>query len=700
MKNIQLFILLMLLGFQSLLAFNVSGTVSDSKTNQPVGNAEMLFSTTDSLTASATSARTDLNGNYNVELNAGEYFVTISSEFYRPQIFGPIAVKENVVNMNFSLVQGNLNLPFKLIGKVTSSAGGLPIAKAKIKLTALGFEHIQKSYTENDGSYNFSRLQNLTYILSITADGFTKLDTIVSFNDSSISYTNNTILLDLKLNPSTGEKVGYIAGKAIFSDGTPIKNAEIQYYKLEEESYFNFVTTDENGNYNIKTQPGYFYVRIFYFNTLTFRYNTYFYENGESFLDAKLLKVNDGQTLGNINFQLNSPNGNDVNISGTVKDENNNPLPYASVQIWKEMANGFKPVLTLTTDQNGKYDFNFVLTSESNKFKLSGHYENYYSEFYRETASFSESLIFTVISDTNISDIDFTLAPLNNTNPFSISGKVSNNLGLPITNALITAISNDGDSVSTFADSSGFYTLAGLKEGAYYVRFSAANFIPEYYDNAFVWEDATVIKVASNVKNIDAELSPLQVMNMIGKIHGYTKNAEGKILQGVTVLVKNSQNEALTYVISDQNGYYAINGLGDGEFKIDASLLYFNTQSQPVNVNLSSSALVNIDFTLSVTQPTDAENESIVPGEFSLEQNYPNPFNPSTKINYTLSSNSNVKLTVYNLIGEVVKELVNSNLSAGTYTIDFRAEYLPSGIYFYRLEAGNMVQTKKMMLLK
>ena len=91
---------------------------------------------------------------------------------------------------------------------------------------------------------------------------------------------------------------------------------------------------------------------------------------------------------------------------------------------------------------------------------------------------------------------------------------------------------------------------------------------------------------------------------------------------------------------------------------------------------------------------------TIAPQTFSLEQNYPNPFNPTTTISYSLPKASNVKLIVYNTLGQEIKTLVSEYKAAGNYTINFNASALPSGIYFYKLEADSFTQIKKMILLK
>jgi photosystem II stability/assembly factor-like uncharacterized protein len=93
------------------------------------------------------------------------------------------------------------------------------------------------------------------------------------------------------------------------------------------------------------------------------------------------------------------------------------------------------------------------------------------------------------------------------------------------------------------------------------------------------------------------------------------------------------------------------------------------------------------------------EHPSVASG-FSLSQNYPNPFNPTTTIRFSIPKRSFVTLSVYNILGQLVKTLVNEEKSPGSYEASFDGTSLPSGTYFYRLNAGNDVQTKKMILLK
>lgn len=85
---------------------------------------------------------------------------------------------------------------------------------------------------------------------------------------------------------------------------------------------------------------------------------------------------------------------------------------------------------------------------------------------------------------------------------------------------------------------------------------------------------------------------------------------------------------------------------------------------------------------------------------FALHQNYPNPFNPMTKLSYFLPQSGSVELKIYDILGKEVQTVVNQFQSAGSYSLDFNADNLPSGLYIYKLQAGNHVAVKKMLLLR
>ncbi len=89
-----------------------------------------------------------------------------------------------------------------------------------------------------------------------------------------------------------------------------------------------------------------------------------------------------------------------------------------------------------------------------------------------------------------------------------------------------------------------------------------------------------------------------------------------------------------------------------------------------------------------------------VPTKYALGQNYPNPFNPVTTIKFDLPKTSNVKMTIFNTLGQVVSVVLNETKAAGFYEVKYDASKLSSGTYFYRIEAGSFIETKKMMIIK
>lgn len=133
------------------------------------------------------------------------------------------------------------------------------------------------------------------------------------------------------------------------------------------------------------------------------------------------------------------------------------------------------------------------------------------------------------------------------------------------------------------------------------------------------------------------------------------------------------------------------------------------TTTDRVNYNYTDKAvavgnyiyrLKQIDFDGTFSYSNEIETEINPPSEFALYQNYPNPFNPGTTIKFSLPVQSNVKLSLYNNIGQLVTEIVNSSMEAGYHEVNFNGADLSSGVYFYSLEAGEFRSVKKMLLMK
>ncbi len=154
-------------------------------------------------------------------------------------------------------------------------------------------------------------------------------------------------------------------------------------------------------------------------------------------------------------------------------------------------------------------------------------------------------------------------------------------------------------------------------------------------------------------------------------------SSSGAQLWAATYVGDNQSNSFASSVNVDNSGHVYVSGYS----KID------DIYDKVITIKYSqTSGIVN--------------TSSNIPNKYLLSQNYPNPFNPATKINFSLPKNSFVTLKVFDLSGKEVANLVNENLSAGSYETDFNASDLTSGIYFYRLTTENFSETKKMILVK
>ena len=189
--------------------------------------------------------------------------------------------------------------------------------------------------------------------------------------------------------------------------------------------------------------------------------------------------------------------------------------------------------------------------------------------------------------------------------------------------------------------------------------------------NGYIWEDDELLKDSNNKRiSIDASNSGHLYLSDTTKVFfsddsGETKQEILEFEEEVTGLYKKPNSEIL-YVLTKTDLYKVENG-------------------QPTSIK---------------QVPISNEENPEIPTSVSLKQNYPNPFNPTTTIQFELDKSTFTKLTVYDVLGRNVRELVNEVRPAGTNTIQFDATNLASGVYLYRLEANGVVQTKRLTLIK
>jgi hypothetical protein len=156
-------------------------------------------------------------------------------------------------------------------------------------------------------------------------------------------------------------------------------------------------------------------------------------------------------------------------------------------------------------------------------------------------------------------------------------------------------------------------------------------------------------------------------------------------------------------VYSDSSGFYSFDSLRHPQYRVAGELKQSWRRTVPVlgyyTINISPGVSTeNKDFGMFQRSAGISENDK--PLEFSLVQNYPNPFNPATKIEYSLAQQTFVTLKIYTILGEEIATLVHNEQPAGKYAIEWNARDVASGLYFYRMQAGNFLATRKLIIQK
>jgi photosystem II stability/assembly factor-like uncharacterized protein len=157
------------------------------------------------------------------------------------------------------------------------------------------------------------------------------------------------------------------------------------------------------------------------------------------------------------------------------------------------------------------------------------------------------------------------------------------------------------------------------------------------------------------------------------------------------------------YLGSDVGAFMSFNGgvswqpIADGLPTVSVYDMKIHPTENYLAIGTHGRSMYMVDLSQVVN---NVQNQSTIPESFKLYQNYPNPFNPTTKLSFIIGNSSFVTLKVYDVLGKEVATLVNEEKSSGKYSVNFNANNLASGIYFYKLQAGNFTKTMKMILMK
>ena len=271
---------------------------------------------------------------------------------------------------------------------------------------------------------------------------------------------------------------------------------------------------------------------------------------------------------------------------------------------------------------------------------------------------------------------------------YGIRGTVKDASGNPI-KALITVTSHDSENTQIYSDSltGSFYRM--IAPGTYSVTFAADSFVTKTVSSI------SVANYAASTYNV--VLSPLHPTPVeLTKFNSYVEDNKVILKWETATEINNKGFEIIRKYPADNSTQIVgfLNGYGSSAIKHNYNFI------DKVNLAGKYEYFLN-QIDINGTNNTVAETEAnIVLNNYSLYQNYPNPFNPSTSIEFEVPKEDNVTIKLYDILGNDVMTLLSEIKKPGHYTLFLNAGNLASGMYIYKMQSGNFVSTKKLMLTK
>lgn len=590
-------------------------------------------------------------------------------------------------------------------GRITQAPGGTtPIENVYVEVYQLTCPNYTSSaLSGSNGYYVLDSLPEGNYWVNTYNDSIF-LD--LNWNNHPISGEFDTVKVvanDTTPNinfslPVGGKITGKVTMPGVFHNSLYVNATDT----LTHANYYSHVELlPDTASYEIRRLPSGIY-KVFTSDSDSFLVK--YYNDKSNWTSADPVTVTQGSTTPGINFTL-ALGGK---ITGTLT------LPGASYVAAAVYARN-------TSTSVSYYGSAFNMAGNSASYAINGlpsgtykvhtyNLQGYLDEYYNDKPNESSADLISVTAGSTHSNINITL-----TLGGIIKGNITSSAKGPLSDILVYAYPTTSyvfAEGSGYTDESGDYWIDGLPTGYYKIfAYGDTIYADKYFNNKTLWNnaDSVLVTAADSVSGKDFSL------DIGGSISGYVYGDGGVPLSGSDVAAFSLFDQVTTMrsATTSDDGSYKITGLRSGYYEVLASIecdvMWFDNKpydENPDSVHVTMPGItsgVNFNFPSSVGNNED--QSSIRPNEFNLSQNYPNPFNPTTIIEYTLQKKTQVNLEIYNLLGQKVKTLVNEHQSPGSYRIfwDGRNEQdqtVATGIYFYKLEANGISQTKKMIMLK
>lgn len=725
------------------------------------------------------SAVTDSSGKYAITgLQDGTYFIRGqnfqpwgSNIAFYPGVTDPddavpvdISNHNEVTHIDFQIF---VHLPDGVIEGAVTDKNGNPVTDARISLGSyppwrsfLGYWG--SAVTNETGHYRLENIPEDTYIVQCTIDD--PWNYLVYYWPGTANYEEATPM-EITAEHQIHENINFqlpvtfsqaeISGKVLAADGHPLAFASIQIKPGENTSqdltypYWKWLwaVTDENGMYHVDHVPaGSYTASCEYWENEAYAIQYYDHKDAED--QATILTITETSQLDDIDFDL-ALHPLYGSLKGIVLNQDKLPLANAYVETIPDDASmTLRPYIDwmslsscTTTDENGEYHFPKLYHDQ---YRVAAYANGGYA-FYPDAIVWENATPVTV-SGGDSASADFTLQITEYT--ASISGQISAGwngwyspvtdsgsayFGMPslIDSVIFVVTAKPTITILSYPESERVYTAVTALDGnytlncppgEYTIQAFSADYLPEYYDNAYDLSKAKIVKTSTDnpAKDVDLNLSPklywrndspTDMSNQGNRIYGCIKDDSGQAVSGATIYLLNANGQPLFSVMSDESGEFEIMGMPSGDYFIQANKAGFESVFNGNVKAMNNAQALTIDqteeeilLTLS-TASAVPDNSKSLPEDIRLEGNYPNPFNPCTQIRFSLPGNLHIKLTIYNALGQKLAQIAEGEFTAGEHQIDWKGmdQYgntVPSGLYFYRLEAGDKIQTRKMILMR
>ncbi len=453
------------------------------------------------------------------------------------------------------------------------------------------------------------------------------------------------------------------------------------------------------------------------------------YEDAEDVANATPIDLGENQVVTDINFTL------DVrsyfgSIVGTVLLEDGTPVERAFLEVNSYYQDYDDPTF-FPSEWYG-------ITDADGSFQIDGLYEGEYMMSVHAQSAMSvpsdssgAGSLHVKVTGGEVTVVEFNLIEQND-GPAEIAGTISAEQGDVIEIGIVkaTPVTDDGAAYYTaVSDENGAYRLTGLPEGAYYVQARAPWHITEYYDNTSDPAEAELVDTAENLpaEGIDFSLEPFYFFFDFARedgattsgpdiqtsfIYGTVRNENGNVLAGATVYVVDEAGDPLISTETFDDGMYELAGIQPGaSYRIKATHAGYESryngaetdvESAPAMVMNSGRYEVNFELVKSSTS-VSKEKERELPGDLKLFGNYPNPFSTETRIGFSIPEAAHVLVEIYDALGRKVDVVHEGILRAGAHNLRWSkssSSTSPSGLYFYRVTAGQESSSGSMTILR